>query len=317
MPRPCSRACGCCARSRGRRSCVASARWASASSPEALHALRRRARRLRYAAEIEDTVRGDDTRAPSLWKRLQDSIGVIHDHHVLASWLEEQARAAARARRRAPGAGGAARAARLPRHGAAAAPRAARDEAGGPRAARPDGDGPRPLDPRRGKETPHEAARGSSRDRGAPRHGGYRRQRPSAHARGRAQVPGGRAGSRADPRPPGGPAHEPVAARPADRRDRRRRLGRSRPRNRRPRSRADRSRRRRRSWTSIRRTRRWRSSGTSPGCRSSSPTCWGRARPSAWPSRRAARRFVDVPGRLAQGGSLVWYLPPKLLRKLG
>jgi CHAD domain-containing protein len=63
--------------------------------PEALHALRRRARRLRYAAEIEDVVRGDDTRAPSLWKRLQDSIGVIHDHHVLASWLEEQSRAAA------------------------------------------------------------------------------------------------------------------------------------------------------------------------------------------------------------------------------
>jgi CHAD domain-containing protein len=63
--------------------------------PEALHALRRRARRLRYAAEIEDAVRGDDTRAPFLWKRLQDSIGVIHDHYVLASWLDEQARAAA------------------------------------------------------------------------------------------------------------------------------------------------------------------------------------------------------------------------------
>ena len=62
--------------------------------PEALHALRRRARRLRYAAEIEDAVRGDQTRAPALWKRLQDAIGVIHDHHVLASWLDEQSRAA-------------------------------------------------------------------------------------------------------------------------------------------------------------------------------------------------------------------------------
>jgi CHAD domain-containing protein len=62
--------------------------------PEALHALRRRVRRLRYAAEIEDAVRGEDSRAPSLWKRLQDSIGVIHDHDVLAGWLEEQARAA-------------------------------------------------------------------------------------------------------------------------------------------------------------------------------------------------------------------------------
>lgn len=63
--------------------------------PDALHALRRRVRRLRYAAEIEDAVRGEDTRAPALWKRLQDSIGVLHDHHVLASWLEEQAHAAA------------------------------------------------------------------------------------------------------------------------------------------------------------------------------------------------------------------------------
>ena len=62
--------------------------------PDALHALRRRVRRLRYAAEIEDAVRGEDTRAPSLWKRLQDSIGALHDHHVLASWLEQQAQAA-------------------------------------------------------------------------------------------------------------------------------------------------------------------------------------------------------------------------------
>jgi CHAD domain-containing protein len=62
--------------------------------PDALHALRRRVRRLRYAAEIEDAVRGEDTRAPALWKRLQDSIGVLHDHHVLASWLEEQAHTA-------------------------------------------------------------------------------------------------------------------------------------------------------------------------------------------------------------------------------
>jgi hypothetical protein len=29
-----------------------------------------------------------------LWKRLQDGIGVIHDHHVLAVWFEEQARLA-------------------------------------------------------------------------------------------------------------------------------------------------------------------------------------------------------------------------------
>jgi CHAD domain-containing protein len=63
--------------------------------PDALHALRRRVRRLRYAAEIEDAVRDDASRAPALWKRLQDAIGVIHDHYVLASWLDEQARLAA------------------------------------------------------------------------------------------------------------------------------------------------------------------------------------------------------------------------------
>ncbi len=62
--------------------------------PDSLHALRRRVRRLRYAAEVEDAVRGEDSRAPALWKRLQDSIGVIHDHHVLATWLEEQAKTA-------------------------------------------------------------------------------------------------------------------------------------------------------------------------------------------------------------------------------
>lgn len=62
--------------------------------PAALHALRRRARRLRYAAEVEDVVRGEESRAPVLWKRLQDGIGVIHDHDVLAAWLEEQARLA-------------------------------------------------------------------------------------------------------------------------------------------------------------------------------------------------------------------------------
>jgi CHAD domain-containing protein len=63
--------------------------------PVELHALRRRARRLRYAAEVEDALRGEDSRAPALWKRLQGAIGAIHDHHVLAEWLEEQSRTAA------------------------------------------------------------------------------------------------------------------------------------------------------------------------------------------------------------------------------
>jgi CHAD domain-containing protein len=63
--------------------------------PDALHALRRRIRRLRYAAEVEDVVRGEESRAAVLWKRLQDGIGVIHDHHVLARWFDEQGRLAA------------------------------------------------------------------------------------------------------------------------------------------------------------------------------------------------------------------------------
>lgn len=62
--------------------------------PVALHDLRRRARRLRYAAEVEDALRGEDSRAPVLWKRLQDAIGVLHDHHLLAAWFEEQGKAA-------------------------------------------------------------------------------------------------------------------------------------------------------------------------------------------------------------------------------
>lgn len=32
--------------------------------------------------------------------------------------------------------------------------------------------------------------------------------------------------------------------------------------------------------------------------------------------KKGAAALVEVPGRLAQGGSLVWYLTPKLLRKL-
>ncbi len=63
--------------------------------PDALHALRRRIRRLRYVAEIDDAVRAEESRAPVLWKRLQDAIGTLHDNHVLAGWLTDQARSAA------------------------------------------------------------------------------------------------------------------------------------------------------------------------------------------------------------------------------
>jgi CHAD domain-containing protein len=64
--------------------------------PETLHALRRRARRLRYAAEVGDVLRGggSESKAPALWKTLQEKIGQLHDHDVLAGWLEAQAASA-------------------------------------------------------------------------------------------------------------------------------------------------------------------------------------------------------------------------------
>ena len=33
--------------------------------------------------------------------------------------------------------------------------------------------------------------------------------------------------------------------------------------------------------------------------------------------KKGAAALVDVPGQLADGGALLWFLPPKLLRKLG
>jgi CHAD domain-containing protein len=66
--------------------------------PEALHALRRRARKLRYAAELGDVVRGgaSESKASALWKTLQERIGQLHDHSVLAGWLDTQATSAER-----------------------------------------------------------------------------------------------------------------------------------------------------------------------------------------------------------------------------
>ena len=63
--------------------------------PEALHGLRRRVRRLRYTAEVDEVVRGAESRASDTWKKLQDAIGALHDVHVLAGWLDRQARRAA------------------------------------------------------------------------------------------------------------------------------------------------------------------------------------------------------------------------------
>ena len=68
---------------------------ASRYHPEALHALRRRVRLLRYTANVNDIVSGAESGTSDTWKALQDAIGALHDVHVLAGWLERQARRAA------------------------------------------------------------------------------------------------------------------------------------------------------------------------------------------------------------------------------
>jgi CHAD domain-containing protein len=65
--------------------------------PEALHGVRRRARRLRYVAEVADALASGEDESPSgrPWKKLQTPLGHIHDHVLLAAWLaraEESAR---------------------------------------------------------------------------------------------------------------------------------------------------------------------------------------------------------------------------------
>lgn len=66
----------------------------STYDPEALHALRRRVRLLRYTAEVDDRIRGVDSGTSDTWKALQDAIGALHDVHVLGGWLERQVRRA-------------------------------------------------------------------------------------------------------------------------------------------------------------------------------------------------------------------------------
>ena len=55
--------------------------------PAVLHLLRRRCRRLRYAAEIACALHGEDSEVPGLFKRLQEMLGALHDRHVLGVWL--------------------------------------------------------------------------------------------------------------------------------------------------------------------------------------------------------------------------------------
>lgn len=62
--------------------------------PPELHRLRRRVRRTRYVVEIGVALGEVPAEAPKKLKGLQDQLGLIHDAHLLATWLAAQAAAA-------------------------------------------------------------------------------------------------------------------------------------------------------------------------------------------------------------------------------
>ncbi len=307
---------------RGRRAAArASARSASATGRSSCIALRRRARRLRYAAEVEDALRGEDSRAPALWKRLQDGIGVLHDHHVLAVLARG---AGADGRGPGPddrGPGRPARAAPLPARGPPAPRHAPRGAAGRPRAARARGDGPREASrrpSRRALRRGSERRCGSSSFATRSRSLTGRRATPTRTGRSRRRARRGSARRRAASRglstapTPSSRARGSAPGRPPRSRVR---PGRSSRRRRRP-SPGGRSRSRLPSSTVTRPTPRSRSSATSRTSPSSSRASSERSAPSGSSSRRAASRSSSCAGPLAEGGTLAAYLPPKILRKL-
>jgi triphosphatase len=60
-----------------------------------LHRLRRRVRRLRYAAELSGALKGQVAPAAADFRALQDELGAVHDTYVLAEWFGRQAGACA------------------------------------------------------------------------------------------------------------------------------------------------------------------------------------------------------------------------------
>jgi CHAD domain-containing protein len=64
-------------------------------TPEQLHRARRAARRLRYAAEIDDLLAGNESGSADRWRTMQSRLGDIQDRHVLALWLAARERRAA------------------------------------------------------------------------------------------------------------------------------------------------------------------------------------------------------------------------------
>jgi CHAD domain-containing protein len=62
--------------------------------PAVLHDLRKRVRKLRYAAELAEAVMAQPTSAPAIFKSLQEQLGHIRDGFLLSEWLGRQAAAA-------------------------------------------------------------------------------------------------------------------------------------------------------------------------------------------------------------------------------
>jgi CHAD domain-containing protein len=58
-----------------------------------LHRLRRQVRRLRYAAEVSATLKGQVASAATELRVLQDQLGALHDTSVLSEWFARQAAA--------------------------------------------------------------------------------------------------------------------------------------------------------------------------------------------------------------------------------
>jgi len=63
--------------------------------PEQIHKARRAARRLRYAAEIENIFDGKDGGGGGRWRAMQTRLGEIQDRHVLCAWLSFRVKRAA------------------------------------------------------------------------------------------------------------------------------------------------------------------------------------------------------------------------------
>jgi len=70
---------------------------------DTLHEVRIGLRRLRYAAEVQDLLKGMRSDATRLFKDLQERLGHVRDAFVLSEWFARQAERSARSRQAAVG----------------------------------------------------------------------------------------------------------------------------------------------------------------------------------------------------------------------